>query len=137
MMKKFIIMVLTVLFGLTNVSAQKTVVAKKAVTKQVFSVVDQMPEFPGGQAALFEFLMKNVKYPADAKDKKIEGRVLVKFVVDTDGSITDIGLLKKTYPSLDTEAIRVIKAMPKWIPGRQNGKVVKVHYSVPITFRLK
>lgn len=136
-MKKFIIMVLTVLFGLTNVSAQKTVVAKKAVTKQVFSVVDQMPEFPGGQAALFEFLMKNVKYPADAKEKKIEGRVLVKFVVDTDGSITDISPLKKTYPSLDTEAIRVIKAMPKWIPGRQNGKVVKVHYSVPITFRLK
>lgn len=138
MMKKFIIMVLTVLFGLTNVSAQKTVVAKKAVTKQqVFSVVDQMPEFPGGQAALFEFLMKNVKYPADAKEKKIEGRVLVTFVVDTDGSITDISLLKKTYPSLDTEAKRVIKAMPKWIPGRQNGKVVKVHYSVPIIFRLK
>lgn len=136
-MKKFIIMVLTVLFGLTNVSAQKTVVAKKAVTKQQVFSIDQMPEFPGGQAALSEFLMKNVKYPADAKEKKIEGRVLVTFMVDTDGSITDIGLLKKTYPSLDTEAKRVIKAMPKWIPGKHNGKVVKVHYSVPITFRLK
>ena len=134
-MKKFIIMALMALFGLTTVSAQKTVVAKK--NQQVFDVVEKMPEYPGGQAALFEYLSKNVKYPEDAAKKKIEGRVLVTFVVNTDGSITDIEVVKKAFPSLDAEAVRVISGMPKWVPGEQKGQKVRVKYTVPLSFRLK
>ena len=122
-------------FGLTTVSAQKTVVAKK--NQKVFDVVEQMPEYPGGQAVLFEYLSKNIKYPADAEKKKVEGKVFVTFVVDTDGKITDVSLLRKVFPSLDAEAIRVISAMPNWIPGKQKGQVVRVKYTVPIMFRLK
>ena len=134
-MKKFLIMALMALLGLTTVSAQKTVVAKK--NQQVFDVVEKMPEYPGGQAALFEYLSTNVKYPADAEKKKVEGRVLVTFIVNTDGSITDIELVRKAFPSLDAEAVRVISGMPKWIPGEQKGQKVRVKYTVPLTFRLK
>ena len=134
-MKKFIIMALMAVFGLTTVSAQKTVVAKK--NQKVFDVVEQMPEYPGGQAALFEYLSKNIKYPADAEKKKVEGKVFVTFVVDTDGKITDVSLMRKVFPSLDAEAVRVISAMPNWIPGKQKGQVVRVKYTVPIMFRLK
>ena len=128
-------MALMAVFGLTTVSAQKTVVAKK--NQKVFDIVEQMPEYPGGQAALFEFISKNVKYPEDAVKKKVEGKVFVTFVVDTDGKITDVSLLRKVFPSLDAEAIRVISAMPNWIPGKQKGQVVRVKYTVPIMFRLK
>ena len=134
-MKKFLIMALMALFGLTTVSAQKTVVAQK--NQQVFDVVEKMPEYPGGQAALFEYLSKNVKYPADAEKQKIEGRVLVSFVVNTDGSITDISVERKAFPSLDAEAVRVISGMPKWIPGEQKGQKVRVKYTVPLNFHLK
>jgi protein TonB len=134
-MKKFIIMALMAVFGLTTVSAQKTVVAKK--NQKVFDVVEQMPEYPGGQAALIEYISNNVKYPDDAAKKKVEGKVFVTFVVDTDGKITDVSLLRKVFPSLDAEAIRVISGMPNWIPGKQKGQVVRVKYTVPIMFRLK
>jgi protein TonB len=134
-MKKFIIMALMAVFGLITVSAQKTVVAQK--NQKVFDIVEQMPEYPGGQAALFEYLSKNIKYPADAEKKKVEGKVFVTFVVDTDGKITDVSLLRKVFPSLDAEAIRVISGMPNWIPGKQKGQVVRVKYTVPIMFRLK
>ncbi|WP_028902418.1 MULTISPECIES: energy transducer TonB [unclassified Prevotella] len=134
-MKKVLVMALMALFGLTTVSAQKTVVAKK--NQQVFDVVEQMPEYPGGMAAMVEYLSKNVKYPADAEKKKVEGKVFVTFVVDTDGSITDVTLMKKVFPSLDAEAMRVISAMPKWVPGKQRGQVVRVRFTVPIMFRLK
>ena len=134
-MKKFIIMAIMAVFGLTTVSAQKTVVAKK--NQKVFDVVEQMPEYPGGQAALFEYLSKNIKYPDDAAKKKVEGKVFVTFVVDTDGKITEVSLLRKVFPSLDAEAIRVISAMPNWIPGKQKGQAVRVKYTVPIMFRLK
>ena len=134
-MKKFLIMALMALFGLTTVSAQKTVVAKK--NQQVFDVVEKMPEYPGGQAALFEYLSTNVKYPADAEKQKIEGRVLVTFIVNTDGSITDIELVRKAFPSLDAEAVRVISGMPKWIPGEQKGQKVRVKYTVPLSFHLR
>lgn len=128
-------MALMAVFGLTTVSAQKTVVAKK--NQKVFDIVEQMPEYPGGQAALFEFISKNVKYPDDAVKKKVEGKVFVTFVVDTDGKITDVSLMRKVFPSLDAEAVRVISAMPNWIPGKQKGQVVRVKYTVPIMFRLK
>ena len=134
-MKKLIILSLMALFGLTTVSAQKTVVAQK--NQKVFDVVEQMPEYPGGIQALFEYLSQNVKYPADAEKQKVEGRVIATFVVETDGSISSIEVVKPAFPSLDAEAIRVLSGMPKWTPGKQSGKEVRVKYTVPINFNLK
>ena len=134
-MKKLIMMSLMAIFGLTAVSAQKTVVAQK--NQQVFDVVEQMPEYPGGIQALFEYLQQNVKYPADVEKQKIEGRVIATFVVETDGSINNVEVAKPAFPSLDAEAVRVLSAMPKWKPGMQSGKVVRVKYTVPINFSLK
>ena len=134
-MKKLILMSMMAVFCLSTVSAQKTVVSQK--NQKVYEVVDQMPEFPGGMPALIAFLQKNVKYPADAEKQKVEGRVLVSFVVETDGSVTDVQVMKKAFPSLDAEALRVAKAMPNWTPGKHKGKLVRVHYSLPIAFHLK
>ena len=134
-MKKLLLMSLMAVCCLTTVSAQKTVVSQKNQT--VFDVVEQMPEYPGGIAALLEYLMKNVKYPADAEKQKIEGRVIATFIVETDGSISNIEVAKPVFPSLDAEAVRVLSGMPKWTPGRQNGKEVRVKYAVPISFNLK
>ena len=128
-------MSLMAMFGLSTVSAQKTVVAEK--NQQVFDVVEQMPEYPGGPSALIEYLSQNVKYPEDAKQQKIEGRVLATFVVETDGSVSNVEVVKPAFPSLDAEAVRVLSAMPKWTPGMQSGKVVRVKYTVPINFSLK
>jgi protein TonB len=134
-MKKLIILSLMAVFGLTTVSAQKTVVAEK--NQQAFDVVEQMPEFPGGIKALLDYLCQNVKYPADAEKQKIEGRVIANFVVETDGSISNVEVFRPVFPSLDAEAVRVLSAMPKWKPGMQSGKVVRVNYTVPISFNLK
>lgn len=134
-MKKLIMMSLMTLFGLSTVSAQKTVVAEK--NQKVFDVVEQMPEYPGGMSALLDFLMQNVKYPEDAEKQKIEGRVIATFIVETDGSVSNVKVVKPVFPSLDAEAIRVLSAMPKWVPGKQSGKVIRVKYTVPISFNLK
>ena len=134
-MKKLLFMSLMALLGLTTVNAQKTVVAQK--NQQVFDVVEQMPEYPGGMQALFEYLGQNLKYPEDAKEQKIEGRVIAIFVVETDGSISNVEVVKPVFPSLDAEAVRVLSGMPKWKPGMQSGKVVRVKYTVPINFNLK
>lgn len=134
-MKKLIILSLMALFGLTTVSAQKTVVAQK--NQKVFDVVEQMPEYPGGIQALFEYLSQNVKYPADAENQKVEGRVIATFIVETDGTINNVEVVKPVFPSLDAEAIRVLSGMPKWTPGKQSGKEVRVKYTVPIIFNLK
>ena len=122
-------------FCLSTVSAQKTVVSKK--NQKVFDVVEQMPEFPGGMEALFKYMAENMKYPEDAKKQQVEGRVLVQFIVETDGSVSNTEVLMRVFPSLDAEAVRVISGMPKWIPGKQNGKVVRVKYTIPVSFRLK
>ena len=124
-----------VAFGFSSASAQKTVVSQK--NEEVFDVVEQMPEYPGGMQALFEFLSQNIKYPEDAQKQKVEGRVIVTFVVETDGSISNVEVAKHAFPSLDNEAVRVIQAMPNWTPGKQSGKVVRVKYTVPIVFNLK
>ena len=134
-MKKLLFMSLMAMLGLTTVNAQKTVVAQK--NQQVFDVVEQMPEYPGGMQALFEYLSQNLKYPEDAKQQKVEGRVIAIFVVETDGSISNVEVVKPVFPSLDAEAVRVLSDMPKWKPGMQSGKVVRVKYTVPINFQLK
>lgn len=104
---------------------------------KVFDVVEQMPAFPGGQAALMQYLSSHVKYPAVAEENGISGRVTIQFVVERDGSVTDVRTMKSVDPSLDREAERVVKSMPKWIPGKQNGSPVRVKYFVPVVFRLQ
>ena len=104
---------------------------------KVFDVVEEMPQFSGGPQALFEYLSKSIKYPVEAEKNDIQGRVIVTYVVECDGSITDVNVVKSVDPSLDQEAIRVVKAMPRWIPGKQDGKPVRVKYTVPVTFRLQ
>ena len=105
--------------------------------QQIFTVVEEMPEFPGGQGALLQYLSKSIKYPVIAQENGIQGRVSCSFVVEKDGSVTDVQVLRGVDPSLDKEAIRVITAMPKWKPGKQRGKPVRVKYTVPVTFRLQ
>lgn len=105
--------------------------------QQIFTVVEKMPEFPGGQAALLQYLAKAIHYPVIAQENGIQGRVTCSFVVNRDGSIVDAQVLRGVDPSLDKEAIRVINAMPKWSPGEQRGKPVRVKYTVPVNFRLQ
>ena len=104
----------------------------------VFVVVESMPEFPGGQQALFKYLSENVKYPVIAQENGIQGRVICQFVVNKDGSIVDVEVVRSGGDaSLDKEAIRVIKSMPKWKPGKQRGKAVRVKYTLPVNFKLQ
>ena len=119
--------------------AKEVVVDEKPKEEEtkVFDVVEQMPSFPGGDAELMKFLSTHIKYPVVAEENGIQGRVIATFVVERDGSISDVKVIKSVDPSLDKEAIRVLKSMPKWIPGKQNGSAVRVKYTVPVTFRLQ
>jgi TonB family protein len=102
----------------------------------IFKVVEQMPEFPGGMGECMKWLQTNIKYPKEAKEKGEHGRVILQFIVEKDGSITDVKVVRSVSPALDAEAIRVASAMPKWKPGMQRGKVVKVKYTLPVMFNL-
>ena len=110
---------------------------KPEVSNKVFDVVEEMPHFPGGPAALQAFLSSNTKYPVVAQENGVQGRVIVSFVVERDGSITDVRVVRSVDPSLDREATRVVKSMPRWSPGKQNGSAVRVKYTVPVVFRLQ
>ena len=110
---------------------------KPEVSNKVFDVVEEMPHFPGGPAALQAFLSSNTKYPVVAQENGVQGRVIVSFVVERDGSITDVRVVRSVDPSLDREASRVVRSMPRWSPGKQNGSTVRVKYTVPVVFRLQ
>lgn len=110
--------------------------SSKSPGSDAFDVVEEMPVYPGGMAAMMDFFNKNMKYPKEAFDAKQEGRVIAQFVVEKDGSITDAHIVKSVSPALDAEALRIVNAMPNWTPGRQNGKPVRVKYTVPISFKL-
>ena len=105
--------------------------------QQIFQVVEEMPEFPGGMSECMKFLGKNIKYPTISQENGVQGRVIVQFVVNTDGSIVDPVVVRGVDPYLDKEALRVIKMMPKWSPGKQRNKPVRVKYTVPVMFRLQ
>ena len=104
---------------------------------KVFDIVEQQPLFPGGPAALMKYLSENTKYPVVAQENGVQGRVTVQFVVEKDGSISDVHVLRGVDPSLDKEAVRVVKSMPRWTPVKQNGITVRVNYRVPVLFRLQ
>jgi TonB family protein len=110
--------------------------SSKSPGSDAFDMVEEMPVYPGGMPAMMDFFYKNMKYPKEAFDAKQEGRVIAQFVVEKDGSITDAHIVKSVSPALDAEALRIVNAMPNWTPGRQNGKPVRVKYTVPISFKL-
>ena len=117
----------------TNAMAQN----KKAANDKVLEKAEVMPEYPGGDQAMMDFVAKNVQYPQEARDKEISGRVLVSFIVEKDGSIADVKVVKGIGGGCDEEAVRVVKAMPKWKPGKDKGKPVRVSYMMPFTFKLQ
>ena len=126
--------VLAILFTVnTTAMAQNNKTAKD----KVYEKAEIMPEFPGGEQAMMDFVAKNVTYPKEAMEKEISGRVLVGFIVEKDGSITETEVVKGIGGGCDEEALRVVKAMPKWKPGKQEGKPVRVHFLLPIIFKLQ
>lgn len=110
---------------------------KKENNNRTYRAVEQMPSFPGGTKAMMEFLSKNTQYPEEAAKKGIQGTVFVQFVVEKDGSIKDVKVIRGKHPLLDAEAVRVAKLMPKWTPGKQDGKAVRVEFTMPVKFKLQ
>lgn len=110
---------------------------ESAEEAQIFMVVESMPEYPGGEPALYSYLAENIKYPQMAKESGIQGRVFVTFVVERDGGVTDVRVLRGIGGGCDEEAIRVVEGMPKWTPGKQRGKSVRVQYNLPVKFTLQ
>ena len=104
---------------------------------EIYQTVEEMPKFPGGEAELFHYISKNIHYPQEAKEKGIQGRVFIGFVIEKDGSVSNIRNLRGVDSELDAEAIRVVKSMPKWKPGKHNGEFVRVSYQIPILFKLE
>ena len=117
----------------------KTTQTRKNTTTddKIYEVCEQMPIFEGGDAALMKYLTDSVKYPELAKKHGVQGRVVIGFIVEKDGSLTDVKVLRHVDIALDAEALRVVKGMPKWIPGCQDEQLVRVRYNVPVSFRLK
>ena len=113
------------------------VVEEEEETQEVFFIVEEMPVFPGGEEALRKFIAQSVKYPVIAQENGIQGRVFVSFVVNQKGEVTNVKVARPFDPNLDKEAVRVVQSMPKWSPGKQRGKAVKVSYTVPINFVLQ
>ena len=131
-MKKTIIMML---LSVAMLTANNVIAAEPASPEpKVYDMVEKMPSFPGGSEALKEYLKKNTRYPNP--DACIQGRVVVVFVVDEKGNLSDVKVARSVEPSLDAEAVRVVKSMPRWSPGIEKGKAVKVRYTLPVTFRL-
>ena len=117
------------------VNHQKVIEVKQE--EKPLTVVEQMPQFPGGDGELMKFLNGEIKYPVVAAENGIQGRVVVRFVVGKDGKVSDVKVVKPLDPSLDKEAVRVVQKMPNWVTGKQNGRNVAVYYTLPVTFRLQ
>jgi len=110
---------------------------EEIVEQEIFTIVESMPEFPGGQQAMLEFIARNIKYPPLARESGIQGRVFVNFVVEPDGSVSNVKVIRGIGGGCDEEAVRVIQSMPKWTPGRQRGKAVRVSFNLPVRFTLQ
>ncbi len=122
--------------GVVQVTTKKAAAPSAEDNSDVFNVVEKMPEFEGGMNGMMSFLQKNIKYPEEAIKNGTQGRVVVQFVVNKDGSITDANVVKSVSPELDAEALRVVKSMPKWTPGEQRGEKVRVQFTLPVQFKL-
>jgi protein TonB len=119
-----------------DIKDDKPQVIEQPKEAEIFTVVEENPQFPGGDAELYKFLHESIKYPEEAKELGIQGRVFVNFVVETDGSVSNVKVLRGIGGGCDEEAIRVVKSMPRWTPGKQRGIPVRVSYNLPIKFTL-
>lgn len=128
---KVALMMLVLLFSFMTSTAQ----TKK--NNMAYDVVEVMPQYPGGQIAMLKYIMENIKYPKQIMEEGIQGRVTVSFIVEKDGRVSNVRLLRSVQSALDKEAIRVVKSMPKWTPGKHNGKPVRVRFNLPVMFKLK
>ena len=132
------LVLLVIVFAPVGANAQNKKVKKAQTHKdttaddKVYKVCEQMPTYEGGDEALMKYIGENLKYPEEAKERGLQGRVVVGFIIEKDGSLTDVKVLRSVDRALDAEALRVVKGMPKWIPGRQNGQCVRVRYLLPI-----
>ena len=126
--------VLAILFTINTTAMAQN---KKTSNDKVFEKVEDMPEFPGGEQAMMDFVAKNVQYPKEAMEKGISGRVFVSFIVEKDGSVSNVKVMRGIGGGCDEEAVRVISGLPKWKPGKQEGKPVRVSYQMPINFKLQ
>lgn len=127
---KVALMMLVLLFSFMTSTAQ----TKK--NNMVYDVVEVMPQYPGGQIAMMKYIMENIKYPKQIMEEGIQGRVTVSFIVEKDGRVSNVRLLRSVQSALDKEAVRVVKSMPKWTPGKHNGKPVRVRFNLPVMFKL-
>ncbi len=134
MKQKLLVLFAILLVGI-GANAQKAVLPD-TVSDKAHCVPDEKPSYPGGSGLLFKYLSTQIRYPSDAVKNKIEGRVIITFFVEKDGSVNDVAVLKSVCPSLDKEAVRVVKNMAKWNPGKHKGVQVRVKYTLPISFRL-
>ena len=135
MKKLFTLLLFTAAFSLAY--AQQPASNNNANDDEIFSIVENEPEYPGGDEALYKFISKNIVYPKSAREKGIQGTVLVEFVVEKDGKLSNIKVIRSADPALEAEAVRVISKMPKWKPGTQRGKKVRSTFRLPINFQLK
>lgn len=141
MKKVWIVFLLVGLLSCTTATAQETIIPYRpgcgpVDEEKVYDVVEQMPSFPGGTAAMMEFIKRTKVYPVSALKQNIQGRVIITFIVEKDGSLTNAKVIKSVNQDLDKEAMRVIKKMPHWIPGQQTYHKVRVRYILPVIFRL-
>lgn len=127
---KVALMMLVLLFSFTTSTAQ----TKK--NDMEYCIVEMMPQYPGGLAAMLKYIRENIKYPEQAMKKGIQGRVTVSFIIEKDGSISNVRPVHSVHSLLDKEAVRMVKSMPKWSPGKNNGKPVRVRYNLPVMFKL-
>lgn len=121
---------------IAEINKNRDIAGEKPVEDKPFVTVEQMPSFPGGEVEMQKFIRDNLKYPVIAQENGIQGRVTIRFVVTKDGTISDVQVLRGIDASCDKEAVRVVKAMPKWIPGKQNGRNVPVYFTLPVIFKL-
>ena len=127
---KVALMMLVLLFSFMTSTAQ----TKK--NDMEYCIVEMMPQYPGGLAAMLKYIRENIKYPEQAMKERIQGRVTVSFIVEKDGSISNVKAVRSVHPLLDKEAVRMVKSMPKWSPGKNNGKPVRVRFNLPVMFKL-
>ncbi len=135
-MKRIVLFFLAVFFGISLQAQAEQPKVTNADEEEIFVVVENDPEFPGGTEALHRYLASNIKYPEQAKAEKIQGRVFVTFVIEKDGTVTNIKVLRDIGGGCGDEAVRVVQNMPKWKPGRQRGRRVRTQFNLPINFNL-
>lgn len=134
---KQVLLIVTLFFLSGGAIAQTQDIEADTPKEEIFTYVEQMPSFPGGEQAMYSYIKENLHYPEEAMEEGIEGRVYIKFIVSETGAIKNVECVKAADTSLKAEAIRLVSSMPQWVPGKQNGRAVNVYFTLPISFKLE